>query len=327
MAFTPISLTEDQAASIVDTLPAIGRSAHDLLFRLEGNALEQFQKFQAVQKGGRDFRIPVLVQGDESIKRLSGPMDSAPLVGFEPLMQYKEVYKAYGKILVVDEDEMDDNSGPEQIIDILKMKRDVAIKGMAKSINDDLLYSGSDNHINSLLYHISTTPSTGPGWGGYSGTSYTFARNIQVTGGSFASGVAEAALNQAVLTAKKSPAGTQKVDFLLSDPVVYRYFQNSKIGIQQMILGSGGNKVNVPGVDDIGYNGIPWHADVAYPNSTTILGIKKDGCFIQSKGDAMTFGKPMEAMDQWFLAWKMKMRLNVAFPELPRQFVVTSLAA
>jgi hypothetical protein len=323
MAFTPVSLTEDLAAEVVSTLPAIGRHAHDLLFRLEGNTLEQFNKNKAVHKGGRDFRVPVLVQGDSSIKRLSGAMDVAPLVGFEPLMQYRETYKGYGKILVIDEDQLDDNSGPEQVIDILKMKRDVAIKGMNKEINDDLLFSGSDNHINSVVYHISTTPSTGPGWGGFSGTSYSFARNIQVTGGSFATGVAEGALNQAVIEAQKAQ-GAGKVDFLLSDEVVYRFFQNSKIGIQQMMLGGNGK---VPGVGDITYNGIPWHYDVAYPNSTTLLGIKTDGCYIQSKGDSMTFGKPMEAMDQWFLAWKMKVRLNVAFPELPRQFVVTSLAA
>lgn len=325
MAFTPVALSENLAGDVVATLPHIGSHAYDLLFRIDSCILKKFWDNNAVVvKGGRDIRYPLIVQGDSSIKRLSGPMDDAPLLGFEPAFQGREQWKAYGKILVIDEDQLDDNSGPEKILDIMQMKRDVAVKGMVKEVNDDLLYSGADNHINSIVYHVSSTPSTGPGAGGYSGTSYTFARNIQVTGGSFASGVGEAALVQAVIQATKSQ-GVDKPKWLCSDPVAFRYFQNSKIPMQQIILGGSASNVSTAG--EIAFMGMPWAWDVAYPNSTTVLGINPEYLKLYTKGKQMTFSKPMDVVDQWFMAWKMKIRLQTVFLNLARQFVVTSLSA
>lgn len=326
MAFTPVALSENLAGDVVSTLPAIGSHAFDLLFRIEGSILKQFWDNNAVVKsGGRDIREPIEVQTDEeSIKRLAGAMDSAPLVGFEPLMQLREVWKGYGKVLVIDEDQLDDNSGPEKIIDILSVKRDSAVKNMYKAINDDLLYAGADNHINSILYHIAASPSTGPGMHNYSGTSYTFARNIQVTGGSAASGVMEAALNQAVIQAQKAQ-NVDKVKWLASSPVTARYWRNSLIPMQQAFLSGSAGNISTAG--DLLFQGMPWKWDVAFPTDGVVLGINPDYLKIYTKGKAMTFGKPMDVVDQWFMAWKMKVRLNVMFLNLARQFIVTSCSA
>jgi hypothetical protein len=158
----------------------------------------------------------------------------------------------------------------------------------------------------------------------YSGTSYTFARNIAVVGGSFATGVGETSMIQAMISSQKAQ-GVDKPKWVASDAAVSRFFQNSKVPMQQIILNNSANGISTSG--EIAFMGMPWVWDVAYPNSTTALLLNPDYVKIYTKGNAMSFGKPMEVVDQWFMAWKMKMRLQVMFLNLARQAVVSSLAA
>lgn len=324
MVFTPVALSENLAAEVSHTLPHQGKFARDLLFRLDGSTLEWFQKNGMVEvREGRDIREPILVQCDQQIKRLVSDMDSADVHGFNPDMTLRDVWKDYGAILVISENELDDNSGAAKILDVMSMKRDFAVKQMIKAINDDILYTGANNHINSLVYQLSDTPATAPSVHGYDPATYTFMQHKQVTGGSAATGVLEAALNQGVITAQKSQ-GSAKIKALLSSPVSYRYFQNSKIPLQVVQLS--GSASNVQTTGEIGFMGIPWKWDVAVPSDTRIYGIS-DGIKLYTKGKAMSFGKPMDVIDQWFMAWKMKVRLQLMFLEQPRSFVVTSVAA
>lgn len=324
MAFTPVALSENLAAEVSHTLPHHGTFAYDLLYRLEGNTFSRLAANQVVVRTGRDIREPILVQSTSSVKRLNGPMDSAPLVGFMPDMTLRDVWKDYGQLLVIDENELEDNAGAEKILDVLQMKRDFAIKQMQKELNDDLVYSGADNHMNSLHYHVSATPGSGPTLHGYAPASYSFMQNIQVTGGSFASGVGEAALMEAVETAAKAQ-NVDKVKWLVSARTPFLNFQKAKIGIQQINLTSSANGVSTAG--EISFMGIPWHYDIAYPDTTTVIGVQPDFVKLYSKGRSMSFSAPMDVVDQWFSVWKMKMRMQLMFLNLARQFKVTALSA
>ena len=129
---------------------------------------------------------------------------------------------------------------------------------------------------------------------------------------------------EGVISAMKAQ-NVDKIKFWVSSPTTFINFQKSKVPMQQIFLSGSAGKIETAA--ETGCMGIPWYWDAAYPNDTTALGINPEYVKLYTKGRAMSFSKPMDVVDQWFTAWKMKLRMQVMFLNLKRQLIVTSLSA
>ena len=134
--------------------------------------------------------------------------------------------------------EMLQNSGKEQIIDLLEGRIKVAEGQLMNRISNDLYLDGTANggkNLTGLAAAVSTTPSTGT-YGGISRSSFTFWQNQSYSGATNGGAATSAANIQQYMTALavKLVRGPDKVDLIVADNNFFQYYVNSLQAIQKV---------------------------------------------------------------------------------------------
>ena len=144
----------------------------------------------------------------------------------------------YASAVTISGLEMLQNSGKEQIIDLLEGRIKVAEAQLANRINLDLYGDGTGNggkNLTGLAAAVADSPSSGT-YGGISRSTWSFWRNSAFSGVTNGGAAVSAANIQSYMTqlAIKLVRGTDKADLIVADNNYYNLYVNSLQAIQRI---------------------------------------------------------------------------------------------
>jgi hypothetical protein len=144
----------------------------------------------------------------------------------------------YASAVTISGLEMLQNSGKEQIIDLLEGRIKVAEAQLANRINLDLYGDGTGNggkNLTGLAAAVADSPSSGT-YGGISRATWSFWRNSAFSGVTNGGAAVSAANIQSYMTqlAIKLVRGTDKADLIVADNNYYNLYVNSLQAIQRV---------------------------------------------------------------------------------------------
>lgn len=144
----------------------------------------------------------------------------------------------YASAVTISGLEMLQNSGKEQIIDLLEGRIKVAEAQLANRINLDLYGDGTGNggkNLTGLAAAVADSPSSGT-YGGISRSTWSFWRNSAFSGVTNGGAAVSAANIQSYMTqlAIKLVRGTDKADLIVADNNYYNLYVNSLQAIQRV---------------------------------------------------------------------------------------------
>ena len=144
----------------------------------------------------------------------------------------------YASAVTISGLEMLQNSGKEQIIDLLEGRIKVAEAQLANRINLDLYGDGTGNggkNLTGLAAAVADAPSSGT-YGGISRATWSFWRNQAFSGVTNGGAAVSAANIQSYMTqlAIKLVRGTDKADLIVADNNYYNLYVNSLQAIQRV---------------------------------------------------------------------------------------------
>ena len=144
----------------------------------------------------------------------------------------------YASAVTISGLEMLQNSGKEQIIDLLEGRIKVAEAQLANRINLDLYGNGTGNggkNLTGLAAAVADSPSSGT-YGGISRSTWSFWRNSAFSGVTNGGAAVSAANIQSYMTqlAIKLVRGTDKADLIVADNNYYNLYVNSLQAIQRV---------------------------------------------------------------------------------------------
>ena len=144
----------------------------------------------------------------------------------------------YASAVTISGLEMLQNSGKEQIIDLLEGRIKVAEAQLANRINLDLYGDGTGNggkNLTGLAAAVADSPASGT-YGGISRTTWSFWRNSAFSGVTNGGAAVSAANIQSYMTqlAIKLVRGTDKADLIVADNNYYNLYVNSLQAIQRV---------------------------------------------------------------------------------------------
>ena len=144
----------------------------------------------------------------------------------------------YASAVTISGLEMLQNSGKEQIIDLLEGRIKVAEGQLANRINLDLYGDGTGNggkNLTGLAAAVADSPSSGT-YGGISRSTWSFWRNSAFSGVTNGGAAVSAANIQSYMTqlAIKLVRGTDKADLIVADNNYYNLYVNSLQAIQRV---------------------------------------------------------------------------------------------
>jgi len=144
----------------------------------------------------------------------------------------------YASAVTISGLEMLQNSGKEQIIDLLEGRIKVAEAQLANRINLDLYGDGTGNggkNLTGLAAAVADSPASGT-YGGISRSTWSFWRNSAFSGVTNGGAAVSAANIQSYMTqlAIKLVRGTDKADLIVADNNYYNLYVNSLQAIQRV---------------------------------------------------------------------------------------------
>ena len=144
----------------------------------------------------------------------------------------------YASAVTISGLEMLQNSGKEQIIDLLEGRIKVAEAQLANRINPDLYGDGTGNggkNLTGLAAAVADSPASGT-YGGISRATWSFWRNSAFSGVTNGGAAVSAANIQSYMTqlAIKLVRGTDKADLIVADNNYYNLYVNSLQAIQRV---------------------------------------------------------------------------------------------
>jgi len=144
----------------------------------------------------------------------------------------------YASAVTISGLEMLQNSGKEQIIDLLEGRIKVAEAQLSNRINLDLYGDGTGNggkNLTGLAAAVADSPSSGT-YGGISRATWSFWRNSAFSGVTNGGAAVSAANIQSYMTqlAIKLVRGTDKADLIVADNNYYNLYVNSLQAIQRV---------------------------------------------------------------------------------------------
>ena len=144
----------------------------------------------------------------------------------------------YASAVTISGLEMLQNSGKEQIIDLLEGRIKVAEAQLANRINLDLYGDGTGNggkNLTGLAAAVADSPASGT-YGGISRATWSFWRNSAFSGVTNGGAAVSAANIQSYMTqlAIKLVRGTDKADLIVADNNYYNLYVNSLQAIQRV---------------------------------------------------------------------------------------------
>lgn len=130
------------------------------------------------------------------------------------------------------------NSGPDQLLDLLEQRIEVAEKTMRNNLSSDMYSDGtatSGKQIGGLQLLIADTPTSGT-VGGINRASYTFWRNQSYSATTDGGSAASAANIQRFMNSLylRCSRGNDKPDLILADNTFYQFYWNSLQAIQRV---------------------------------------------------------------------------------------------
>jgi outer membrane protein assembly factor BamB len=225
----------------------------------ENNALLYKMKERGTLKpvsGGVDIRQELTYAENSTYKRYSGyellnisPSDTFTSAVFD--------YKLASTAITISGLEMLQNSGPEQIIDLLESRVEVAEQSLMNNIASDMYSDGTADggkQIGGLQLLVADSPSTGT-VGGIDAATWAFWRNIAydatTDGGTAATSAnIQSYMNRVYVQLIR---GKDKPDLIISDNNYYRLYMESLQTIQRVT----NPKMADAGFPNIEYMGVP----------------------------------------------------------------------
>jgi hypothetical protein len=158
--------------------------------------------------------------------------------------------------------EMLQNSGKEQIIDLMEGRIEVAEAQLMNDINTGLYSDGTGNggkDITGLAAAVSTSPATGT-YGGISRVNWSFWRNVAFDATTDGGAAASSANIQSYMNrvAVQLVRGTDRPDMIVADNNYYRYYLESLQAIQRVTSESSAGA----GFTSLKYFGAGFNCDV-----------------------------------------------------------------
>lgn len=134
--------------------------------------------------------------------------------------------------------EMLQNSGKEQIIDLLEGRMKIAEGQLLNRLSNDIYLDGTLNagkNLTGLASAVSTSPSSGT-YGGISRSSFSFWQNQAYSGATNGGATTSAANIQQYMTALavKLVRGTDRADLIVADNNYFQFYVNSLQAIQRV---------------------------------------------------------------------------------------------
>lgn len=202
--------------------------------------------------------------GDTSSGSYSG-YDVIDITPDSPISAAEFDVKQYARAVTISGMEIIQNSGREQMIDLLAGRVQVAETKLRNSISAGIYSDGTGNggkEITGLKAALSTTPSSAGPYGGIDRNTWAFWRNqylnsssTAITGTNILTYMNRLALNCA--------RGTDRVDLIVADDVMFGHYQNALQAIQRVTNDTGSGMAGA-GFTSLKYHGAGANADVIF---------------------------------------------------------------
>lgn len=200
--------------------------------------------------------------GDASDGSYSG-YDVIDITPDSPISAAEYDFKQYARAVTISGMEIMQNSGREQMIDLLAGRVQVAESRLRNSISAGLYGDGTGNsgkNITGLQAAISSSPSTGT-YGGIDRATWTFWRNqAKTTTGAMSATTILDGMNRLALACSR---GTDRVDLIVADDLSFGYYQSALQAIQRVTNDSGQGLAGA-GFTSLKYYGAGANADVIF---------------------------------------------------------------
>lgn len=204
--------------------------------------------------------------GNGSAGSYSG-YDSINITPDSPISGAEFDFKQYAGSVTISGMEMLQNSGKEQMIDLLEGRIQVSENRLRNLISADLYSNGTGNggkNITGLAAAISATPTSGV-YGGINRANWTFWRNQVVScttdvGAAMSPSTILSGMNKLALATAR---GTDRVDLIVADNLAFEYYQSALQAIQRITNDSGQGLAGA-GFTTLKYYGAGASADVVF---------------------------------------------------------------
>lgn len=228
--------------------------------------LRQRGNVKPVSGGTHITEEVVYDDGDTSSGSYSG-YDIIDITPDSPISAAEYDFKLYSRSITISGMEILQNSGREQMIDLLAGRVQVAETKLRNSISAGLYGDGTGNFgkdITGLQAAISSTPTSGT-YGGIDRATWTFWRNQVISctndvGAAMSAATILSGMNKLALACAR---GTDRVDLIVADNEAFDYYQSALQAIQRVTNDSGQGLAGA-GFTSLKYHGAGANADVIF---------------------------------------------------------------